>query len=250
MSLLSGLFSTQKTPTYSGMTPYSSLMDAAGGKDYYNRILARSQGQGVGYSPDYVNQSTNPVIARMKGDFGSYQIPELKSELTATGRRAGSSGFQQLGQAYRNEGLDEAAAYAPIYQQAQEAARQDTNSGIQDLGSFNTGDYNARNTAAGFEKNTFDTSMSNLQKDRAANNAKGEKIGQAAVGAAAAPFTGGASLAFMGGGGSGGGYDASTMSTPPAGYNFGYGPNGMQNWNPMQKQIMSRSRAGQSGRVV
>lgn len=216
MSLLSSLFKTQKTPTYSGATPYGTLLDAAGGNDYYNKILARSNGQGVGYSPDYVDQATNPVIARIKNNFSSYTMPELTSELSLTGRRAGSSGFQQISKAAQDEGLNEEAAYTPIYQQAEEAKRSDTNQGIQDVGAFNTGDYNARNTAANFDRGTFDTSAANYQKDQAANYGKAQAI------SAAAGQLGGQAFNIAGGGvpgmpSSGGGDFNSTFTDPTYG---------------------------------
>lgn len=193
MSLLKNLFKTQKTPSYGGIQPYGTLMDAQGGSEYYQKILDRSNGIGGGYSSDYVDKASNPVIARMRNQFSSYDLPELKSELTATGRRAGSSGFQQLSKAYENQGLNEEAAYAPIYQQAEEAKRADTNTGISDLGAFNTGDYNARNTLAGFQQREYGQAVANTQNDNAANTSKAQNIGNFAVSAAGIPFTGGAS---------------------------------------------------------
>lgn len=195
MSWISNLFKTQKTPSYQGATPYGSLLDATGGKEYYDKILARSQGGGgVGYSPDYVEKASNPVIARMRNQFNAYDLPELKSELTATGRRAGSPGFAQISKAYENQGLNEEAAYAPIYQQAEEARRADINAGINNLGAFNTGDYNAKNTQAGFAKDVYNQETKNIQADREANNARTGNVIQGAVALGGIPFTGGASL--------------------------------------------------------
>lgn len=151
-NIFSRLFgSEKKDTTYQGPKPYGSLLDATGGKDYYGTLNARIAGQGTGYSSGYVDKATNPVIARMRNQFNSYDLPELKSELSATGRRAGSAGFGQISKAYENQGLNEEAAYAPIYAANEEAKRSDTNDAITKLGAFNTGDFNARNTLAGFE---------------------------------------------------------------------------------------------------
>lgn len=182
MSLFSKLFgSTKKDTTYTGQKPYGSLLDAAGGQDYYNTIKSRMGGQNVGYSPDYVDKASNPVIARMRNQFSSYDLPELKSELTATGRRAGSSGFQQLAKAYENQGLNEEAAYAPIYQQAEEAKRQDINTATGQVGAFNTGDYNARNILSNFEYQNNKDQVAQEQA-RTAKEAQGyQQLGQAGV---------------------------------------------------------------------
>ena len=171
MSLLSSFFKTKKTPTYSGQRPYTSLVDATGGQDYFNTIKARSQGQGVGYSPDYVEKASNPVIARMRNQFSSYDLPALKSELSAAGRRRGSGGFDQLSRAYQTQGLNEEAAYAPIYQQAEEARRDDINKYTGDLGNFALNDSSVRNTAANFDRGTFNYAVTTRIQDRKENEA-------------------------------------------------------------------------------
>lgn len=171
MSLLSSFFKTKKTPTYSGQRPYTSLVDSTGGQDYFNTIKARSQGQGVGYSPDYVDKASNPVIARMRNQFSSYDLPALKSELSATGRRRGSGGFDQLSRAYQTQGLNEEAAYAPIYQAAEEARRDDINKYTGDLGNFALNDANVRNTAANFDRSTFNDAVTTRLQDRKENDA-------------------------------------------------------------------------------
>lgn len=194
---------------------------------------------GVGYSPDYVDKSTNPIIARMRNQFTSTDLPELKSELTATGRRAGSSGFGQIQKAYENQGLNEEAAYAPVYQQAEEAARQDKNSGVQELGAFNTGDYNARSTAANFDNSLYGQQSSNIQADNAANNQKGANIVQGAVALAGIPFTGGASAAGF----------SPSVNYGGVSYPISQPPIGQQDY---YKQMLARnvSGTGQVGRVV
>lgn len=239
MSLLSGLFKTEKTPSYNGIRPYAGLTDAAGGKNYYDTINARLAGNGVGYSSDYVDKATNPIIARMRNQFTSTDLPELKSELTATGRRAGSSGFQQLSKAYENQGLNEEAAYAPVYAASEEARRSDVNDALTKLGAFNTGDFNARNTAAGFDNDLYKQETNNIQTDRAANNAKGANIIQGGVAAAGIPFTGGVSAAGVSPSVNYGGIQYPT-SQPPAGQQDYY------------KQLLARGVAstGQAGRVV
>jgi len=169
MSLLSSLFKTQKTPTYSGQRPFTSLMDAQGGQDYYKTISNRSKGNDVGYSSGYVDKVTNPVIARMRNQFQSYDIPALQSELSATGRRKGSGGFDQIRRAYQEQGLNEEAAYSPIYAAAEEARRDDINSYTNNVGEFALNDANVRNTAATFDRGTFNDAVQTGVQDKTAN---------------------------------------------------------------------------------
>lgn len=183
MSFFSKLFGSEKKGTGydNGPKPYGTLMEAAGGPEYYNAIKKRMGGEDVGYESGYVDKATNPILARMRNQFQSYDLPELKSELTATGRRAGSSGFQQIAKAYENQGLNEEAAYAPIYQAAQEARRQDINANTQAVGAFNQNDYNARNILANFEYNSHRDQVGDAQQRRA-NEARGlQALGQAGV---------------------------------------------------------------------
>lgn len=208
MSIFSKLFNSEKKDTtYSGPKPYGSLLQAQGGQDYYNRILGRSQGQGVGYSHDYVEKASNPVIARMRNKFSSYDIPELKSDLSLTGRRKGSSGFGQIAKAYENQGLNEEAAYAPIYAAAEEAKRADTNTGITQLGEFNKGDFDARNILSNFEYADNSRQVSEANQRRSNESAGLNRAGQLITSVGLAPFTGGASLAGASGAFGGQSYD-------------------------------------------
>jgi len=193
MSLLSGLFKTKKTPSYGGIQPYGTLMDAYGGKDYYNTILGRSQGNSKGYGDDYVD-TANPQIAQLRNQYTGYDLPELKSELSATGRRAGSSGFQQIARSMSDQSDKENAIKARLAQNQSEAIYNDTNQGINDLGAFNTGDFNARKSLADFQQNQYRQESSNIQNDRSRNDQMAQNIGQGAVALAGVPFTGGASL--------------------------------------------------------
>jgi hypothetical protein len=151
-SFLSKLFKTDKRDTtYQGPKPYGSLMEAQGGADYYKNITGRLAGQGVGYGDTYADQATNPIIARMRGQFASRDIPALTSELSATGRRKGSAGFDQMSRAYNQQGLDEGAVYADAYNQNEQQKRTEINDALGRLGEFNKGDYDARSNIADFE---------------------------------------------------------------------------------------------------
>lgn len=227
MSLLSSLFKTQKTPSYQGQKPDSSLLQGVGGQQYYNTLQDRIAGRGVGYGDNYASYA-NPQIAQMKNDFSSYQLPELQSELSATGRRSGSGGFAQIAKAYQNEGLNENALYGQLMQRNAEASHTDVNNAISGLGDFNQRDVNTQANAANFDNSLYGQQSRNIQADNAYNQQTAGNVLTGAVELGAAPFTGGASLG-MGGfsnpfsGGSPsinyGGQQYAT-SQPPYGYNL------------------------------
>ena len=152
MSIFSKFFKTDKRDTtYNGPKPYGSLTEAAGGADYLKNITNRLAGQGVGFGDTYADKASNPVIARMRNNFSSYDIPALTSELSATGRRKGSAGFDQMRRAYQEQSLDEGDVYSGLYQKNEDQKRNEINDALGRLGEFNKGDYDARSTIANFE---------------------------------------------------------------------------------------------------
>lgn len=185
MSQLSQFFNPnqKKDTSYNGPRPYGSLLEAAGGTDYLKNINARLAGQGVGYGDEYANQASNPVIARMRGQFNTRDIPELQSQLSSTGRRRGSAGFDQISQAYNKQGLDEGAIYSGLYQQNEQQKRTEMNQALQDLGSFNQNEYNARNTLSNFEYSNTRNQVADASNQRAEGNAAfGRMIGVSTLG--------------------------------------------------------------------
>lgn len=173
MSIFSKLFNSEKKDTtYSGPKPYGTLLDAAGGQDYYKTILGRSKGEGVGYGDEYASQYSNPIIKNMRSQFQDYQMPELTSELSATGRRRGSGGFTQIAQAQKEQGLAEGDIYSRLAQQNEAQKRTEQSAAIQDLGAFNKGDYDARTIISNFE-NANNNRQVQEANQRRANEATG-----------------------------------------------------------------------------
>lgn len=173
MSILSKLFGSQKKDyTYNGPRPVSTLADVPGGKEYYQNITDRLAGRGVGYGADYVGYA-NPEVTKSHDYFTSYQVPELKSELTASGRRGGSSGFQQLNKAYQEQGLNESAIVGRLAQRNAEASREDTNTALSGLGNYANNEVNLKNNAANFEYDKIYAPQVNREQDRVQAEAKG-----------------------------------------------------------------------------
>lgn len=182
MSWLSSLFKpNQKRDTsYTGSKPYSSLTQAEGGGDYLAELKRRMVGQGVGYGDNYASQYSNPIVQNMRNQFESYQLPELKSELSASGRRKGSAGFDQLSRAYANQGYQEGDVYSRLAMQNEAQKRNEINAALEGLGAFAQNDYNARNNYS-----NFDYALNRAQVgDATAQRAEGAAAGMRGIGTA------------------------------------------------------------------
>lgn len=241
MSLFSSLFKTTKTPTYKGVTPYNELLDAPGGKEYYNTLLDRLAGRNVGFGDSYASKYANPIIQNSRQQFEDYQIPELTSELSATGRRRGSGGFDQIRRAYQEQGNTEGDVFSRLQQRNEDQSRQEINNALTGIGSFNQAEANTRLGAANFDKNVYDSNTKAGQYDNEQNQAKAQRIGQAAVQIGAAPFTGGASL------GMGDFSNPFQQANPAANY---VSPNaGYQSPNNPFTRMYRRAQTAQTGRI-
>ncbi len=238
MSLLSSLFKTKKTPSYEGMTPRSSLLESTGGPQYYQTIQDRLAGRGVGFGDNYASKYANPIIQNSRANFTDYQLPELKSELSVSGRRGATGGNDLLRRAYNDQGLQENDIFSRLQQRNEDQSRSEINNAFDKLGSFNQDENNVWNNAANFNYNTYKGEVQNLNNDYAANQNTAKNLVATAGSVIAAPFTGGASLAGIGGGGfnqpMANGY---YPSAPPQGYDL----------SNIQSRLASRN--GQLGRI-
>lgn len=152
MSWLSKLFKTDKRDTtYQGPKPVTSLNQVQGGPEYYKTISGRMAGEGVGFGEQYASQASNPVIARMRNQFKSYDIPELASELSATGRRRGSAGFDQMRRAYEDQSLAEGDVYSGLYQQNEAQKRNEMNDALGRMGQYASNEANLVGERANFD---------------------------------------------------------------------------------------------------
>lgn len=197
MSWLSNLFggNQKRDTTYQGPKPYGSLREAAGGEDYYKNIMSRLQGQGVGYGEGYADRTSSPIIKRMRNQFSSYDIPALTSELSATGRRRGSAGFDQMRRAYQEQGLNEGEVYANLDRENTVQSRNEINDASERLGAFNKGDYDARGNIANFEYANNRQQVADAGAQRDAGNAAFQRL--IGVGTAMLPTGGASSIAKM-----------------------------------------------------
>lgn len=238
MSLFSSLFKTSKTPTYSGPKPYKSLLDATGGQEYYKNITDRVAGRGVGFGGDYAEKYANPIIQNSRNTFQNYTLPELKSDLTLTGRRAASSGSGALEAAYRNQTAGENDVFSRLQQRNEDQQRNEINNALESLGAFNKGDYDAQNIYSNFDRDTFNTSMKNKQYDNEANQGTAGRI----VGAGAQLLLGGSPYSA---------YTAPDVRYSSYDYGnptIGYGRSG----NSYNQRIAQRNayKSGQLGRAI
>lgn len=178
MSWLSNWLGTsKKDTTYTGPKPLASLRSIEPGQKYYQTLVDRMAGRGVGYGDEYVS-TANPIVANKRAQFTGYTLPELKSELSATGRRKGSAGFAQLDKAYRQQGLDENEIIANLVQRNEEQKRAEINNAVTGMGDFANNEANLTNTYANFENANNQEQVRQAQAYRDKQAATMDKLSQ------------------------------------------------------------------------
>lgn len=185
MSWLSGLFGGDKKrdTTYTGTKPVTSLDAVSGGPEYYKAISERLQGQGVGYGDQYANQVSNPIIARMRNQFSSYDLPELQSQLSATGRRKSSGGFDQLRRAYSDQSLAEGDVYANLYRENEGVKRNEISDALGRMGAYAADNANLVGQRSQFDMGDYKNQLDQASQQRTEGNAAfGRLLGTAALG--------------------------------------------------------------------
>ena len=236
MSLFGSLFKTQKTPSYAGARPPAGLSDVEGGRDYYKNITDRLAGRGVGYGEDYTSNA-NPQMAQLRNQFSGYTMPELNSELSLSGRRKGSSGFQQISRAYGDEADKENSIMAQLMQRNAEASHNDVNDAFSKQGQYAETNANLAGNYANFDRGLYQDQSKNIQADNKYNQdlaMNDLNYGTQAIGAMfGVPSIPGMSSSPPIN------YGGATYSTsqPPPGYNM----------NNIQSRLVSRQ--GQRGRA-
>lgn len=244
MSIFSKLFNSgKKDYTYNGPRPPSSLTEVRGGQDYYNNIQDRLAGRGVGFGDSYASQYANPIIKNQRNTFESYVVPELKSELSATGRRGGSAGFAQLAKAYGDQALNEGDIFSRLQQRNEDQSRREINDALSSLGNFANNEANLKDQYANFEYNKIYQPQVDREQQRLANESAGyqglldrglQAVGFGISNSTPNPYGGGIPTGSY----VQSGYQSYPVTTPPYGYNYG--------------NINSRlaARNGQIGRVA
>jgi hypothetical protein len=178
MSMLSNWLGKKKDTTYTGPKPTTSLTQVKGGQDYYQSLVDRMAGRGVGYGDVYTS-TANPIMANLRGQFTGYTLPELKSELSATGRRKGSAGFAQLDKAYRQQGLSENDILAQLVQRNEEQKRAEINAAQAGMGEFARNEANLADNAANFEYGLYGNQVNQADAFRKQQAGAMDKIFQA-----------------------------------------------------------------------
>ena len=237
------LFGTEKKNTdYGGIRPASSLTQVMGGQKYYDTLENRLAGRDVGFGQGYADKYSSPIIQNMRSRFNSYDIPELNSELSATGRRRGSGGFDQIRRAYQEQGLNEGDVFSRLQQRDEDQRRMEINAALEGIGNFAQNEANMRDNSAQFE---YNDNLRHVNEAAVRRQADSQGIGKAlsaGVMLAAAPFTGGASLMSL----------PSTFGGPniqgfnlPGASSGGYGKSGLNR----DQRLANRARYAQTGRV-
>lgn len=198
MSMLSNWFGKKKDTTYTGPKPLASLRTIEPGQKYYQTLVDRMAGRGVGYGEGYV-QSGNPIIQNKRAQFTGYTLPELKSELSLTGRRKGSAGFAQLDKAYRQEGLDENEIIANLIQRNEEQKRNEINDAVTGMGNFANNEANLAGNYANFENANNNRQIAEAQALRDKQSALVDRGLQTAGAVMGIPIAGSSGSSSFGG---------------------------------------------------
>lgn len=195
--------SPERDTTYQGASPRYSLTDVAGYKEAYPELIKRLSGQGVGYGAGYEDIYSNPIVNKMRGQFQNYQLPELQSELSKTGRRKGTAGFDQIRRAYQEQGLNEGDVYSRLAQANEAQKRNEINSALQGLMQFGGAETAQHNTATGFDYGKYQNEV-NLAN--ASKKAQSDQMGKIIAGIA--------QMGLSMGGASGASGASAAMSSP------------------------------------
>lgn len=194
LSKLFGGSSEKRDASYTGPQPYAHLYDAPGGSDALAEFRRRLAGQGVGYGDAFATQASNPIIANMRAKYNSDVMPELVSELSATGRRRGSGGFAQLSKSLQGQALDEGDVFARAYMDNEQQKRSEINNALTGLERFGQNEVGVQGKYVDAQKADNEAQ---LRREDARRTARGGEIERAlgfAQQAALMPFTGGASI--------------------------------------------------------
>lgn len=188
----------KKDTNYYGMKPVASLAEVKGGPEtydeLYNRLVKR---QGLGFGDSYASKYASPIVQNMRSQFTDYQMPELTAELTKTGRRKGSGGFDQIRRAYQEQGLQEGDVFSRLQQRNEDQIRAELNAALEGMGNYARTNADLQGRRAAFDYGDFNRQLGETQQRQ---KEKDEGILRALAGGASialAPVTGGASLVAM-----------------------------------------------------
>lgn len=225
MSILSKLFggsSEKRDQSYTGPQPYAHLYDAPGGSDALAEFRKRLAGQSVGYGDAYANQVSNPIIAAMRNRYQSQVYPELVSELSATGRRRGSGGFEQLRRSLTDQAFAEGDVFANLYRENEQQKRSEINDALSGLERFGMNEVGVQGDYVAAQKADHDAQLAREDARRTAKGAENMRALQAGSDLLGNIVSGGFGQ-FGGGGGQqmfNYGGQQYAVTPPPYGYDY------------------------------
>jgi len=204
---------TKAAPDTSAYTnavrPFQSLTEIPVGKTLNEQILAAlQQGKGIGFAPEYAEKTTSPLVASRQARWGEVERPALESSLASRGLSRSTLGARDIGKAEASKERDINDIMGQAYKE-QESQKKLDEARYQNLGMDFTGKeasqrgiYAAEDAArmkyASDAENQYraqkdDERITDVNKTIGA----GAKYGLPLAAIAAAPFTGGASLALL-----------------------------------------------------
>ena len=132
--------SAPDTPAYThAVRPFQSLTEIPVGKTLNEQILAAlQQGKGIGFSPEYAEKTTSPLVATRQARWGEVERPALESSLASRGLSRSTLGARDIGMAEASKERDINDIMGQAYKE-QESQKKLDEARYQGLGQWYTG---------------------------------------------------------------------------------------------------------------
>jgi len=191
----------------SAARPFQSLSEIPMGSTLNDIIMkALKEGKGVGFSPEYAEKTTSPLVASRKASWKETELPFLQSSLAGRGISRSTLGARDVGRAEASKERDINEIMGQAYKE-NEAQKKIDQSKYETMGQSFMGQEAAQKGA--YASDDLSRAMSvtglneteRLRKLTQQQNDLNQIIGAAikyVAPAALAPFTGGSSLAMYG----------------------------------------------------
>ena len=149
-ALKGGPEKTSITP-YTGRRPESPSYTKESEKAYYDTILPRSQGIGVGYDPSWLTSSTALINSQL-GKEQEDRLRDTKGSLSASGLSGNPRAYEATaGRVQRDTQREMQDAQSKLNIANMERANQERDVNTGRLGQFNQFEFGQGNTAANFD---------------------------------------------------------------------------------------------------
>ena len=190
--------SDDKPAEYDKTKPFMSLREIPETTQYYLPTLEeRLAGKNVGYSQSVLDSSTAPFATARRAAVADYEAPAITGAASARGLGRSSLVTSQIGKAQQQASQDIEQRMADIALRNEAQKRQEINQALSDIGQWTLNESNQRTTRAGFDYADWNRINNEQNANEQAQKQGAMRSLMLGAAVAAAPFTGGASLAAV-----------------------------------------------------